>query len=321
MNGEPHPQAAGARLRLAPESGAGGTAERGNRRATPVATAAPARESAAHHLRHGPEGALVVKLGGRALEAPGARREFAAELARLSRVGLLVHGGGAEVSAWCARLSLETHFEDGLRVTDAPTLEVVAAVLAGLANKRLVAALRACDVDAVGLSLLDGGTLAARPHPRAALLGAVGEPAEADPALLQALLWQGRTPVVASLAADARGGLLNVNADDAAAALAGALGARDLVLLSDAPGLLVDGALRPHLAAADVDAALARADVTGGMRPKLAAARAALRAGVERVHIASWRGPGTLAAVLAGTGVSTTLTAGAAPAHPEDLHV
>ncbi|MCC6349499.1 MAG: acetylglutamate kinase [Candidatus Eisenbacteria bacterium] len=251
---------------------------------------------------------LVLKLGGRALETPGAAAEFAGALAALGRPAVLVHGGGAEVTQWCLKLGLETRFADGLRVTDAATLEVAAAVLAGLANKRLVAALRERGVDAVGLAALDGGTLAVRPHARASSLGAVGEVAGADPSLLESLLAAGRTPVLASLGAY-RGALLNVNADDAAAALAAALGACDLLLLSDAPGLELDGAVVRELPAAAIARALARPEVGGGMRPKLRAAAAALAAGVGRAHIACWNGPETLAALLGGTGAGTTLVA------------
>ena len=251
---------------------------------------------------------LVVKLGGRALEAPGALAEFAAALAALARPAVLVHGGGAEVTQWCLQLGLESRFADGLRVTDARTLEVVTAVLAGLANKRLVAALRARGVDAVGLAAVDGGVLTVVPHARAAVLGAVGEVAGADPSLLRALLAQGRTPVLASVGAHGEA-LLNVNADDAASAVAAALGASELVLLSDAPGLKLGGAVVPQLAATAIDAALARPEVEGGMRPKLRAAAAALAAGVARAHIASWSGPDTLASLLSGTGTGTALVA------------
>lgn len=241
---------------------------------------------------------VVIKLGGRALEAPGALREFAAALARFARPVVLVHGGGAEVTQWCERLGIPARFDAGLRVTDAPTLDVVAAVLAGLANKRLVASLRALGVDAVGLAALDGGTLEVRPHARAEALGAVGEVAGVDPALLLALLGAARTPVLASLAATAEGALLNVNADDAACAIAAAIRASDLVLLSDTPGLKLGGAVVPHVRAAELPALLVHPEVTGGMAPKLRAAGEALAGGVGHVHIACWSGPDTLAALL-----------------------
>jgi acetylglutamate kinase len=266
---------------------------------------------------------LVVKLGGRALESPGALSEFAAELCAVAaspRATLVVHGGGGEVSAWCARAGITPRFHDGLRVTDAATLEVAAAVLAGLANKRLVAALRAHGLDAAGLSLLDGGIAQARRHAHAATLGEVGEIASVDPSLLFDLLSHGRVPVLASLGDDGHGGLLNLNADDAAAAIAGALRVRDLVLLSDAPGLLLEGTLVPTLDQSALERALEHPGVTGGMLPKLRAAWAALAAGVERVHIAAWQGSGTLSALLAGRAVGTTLHA-SPNAHREETHV
>jgi len=302
--------------RHAPGNGLAGTESRTDRRGTPVTGSGSARETAGP-ARVKP---VVVKLGGRALEAPGALREFAAALARLSRVAILVHGGGAEVTSWCAKLGLEARFEDGLRVTDEATLDVVTAVLAGLANKRLVASLRALGVDAVGLAALDGGTVLAAPHPNAAALGAVGTIASVDARLLESLLAGGRTPVLASIAADAGGALMNLNADDAAAAIAVAVGAGDLVLLSDTPGLKLAGAVVPALDADGLAAALASPDVSGGMLPKLRAAGEALANGAARVHIAQWNGPDTLAALLDRAQGGTTLTAATAAASPEDAH-
>jgi acetylglutamate kinase len=277
---------------------------------------------------------VVLKLGGRALEPAGdpaapatgaahaatdpaatpagdsALAALATEIATLGAPVVIVHGGGAEVSAWCERMGVAARFVDGLRVTDPPALEVATAVLAGLANKRLVARLRAAGIDAVGLSGLDGGTIEAVPHARAAALGAVGAVFDVQPALLETLLGQGRVPVIASIC-DHQGELLNVNADDLAAALAGALHARALVLLSDAPGLVLDGAVVPRIDPAALPQAIERPEVKGGMRPKLIAARAALEAGVPRVHIAAWSGPGTLGAILGAGGGGTTVATAA----------
>jgi len=257
--------------------------------------------------RFGSAGPVVVKLGGRALETPGAGAQLADDLAALRGRVLLVHGGGAELSDWCRRLGLEPRFVDGLRVTDAATLEVAVAVLAGLANKRLVALLRAGGVDALGLSALDGGTAEAGPHPDAAALGAVGCVRRVCMDLVEESLARGRTPVLASIGS-CDGALLNLNADDLAAALAGALHANALVLLSDVPGVVLDGGPAARLALDELDAALAGSQVTGGMRPKLRAVRAALALGCSRVHIAAWQGPGTLAAILAGKAAGTTIT-------------
>lgn len=251
---------------------------------------------------------VVVKLGGRSLEAPGALRELAAELADLPGAAVLVHGGGPEVSAWCGRLGIEPRFDDGLRVTDAATLEVAAAVLAGLANKRLVAALRAGGIDALGLAALDGGIVEVRPHAAAARLGEVGEPVGVDAARLSAWLGARQVPVIASIGAH-EGALLNLNADDVAAAIAAALSARALVLLSDTPGVRLGGAVVPALDLAGAQRALGLAEVAGGMRPKLRAARTAVAGGAAVAWIAAWQGPGTLAALL---GASPHATAAAA---------
>jgi acetylglutamate kinase len=259
----------------------------------------------------------VVKLGGRSLEASGATAELAAEIAALPGRAVVVHGGGAEVSEWCLRLGLTPRFVDGLRVTDGPTLEVAAAVLAGLVNRRLVATLQSAGVDAVGLSALDGGIAAVEPHADAARLGAVGRVRAVRPVLLESLLAGGFTPVLASIGARA-GALQNLNADDLAAALAGALSAEALVLLSDAPGLVLDGAVVARLGADGLEAALANPQVVGGMRPKLVAARTALAGGARRALIGRWQGPGTLAALLAGSAECTAITgqsAGAEHAH------
>jgi acetylglutamate kinase len=250
---------------------------------------------------------LVIKLGGRALESPGAGAELAGELLRHGARTVIAHGGGAEVSAWCARFALEPRFADGLRVTDPGTLEVAAAVLAGLANKRLVAMLRAQGVDAIGLSALDGGIVEAAPHADAARLGAVGEVVDVVPQLLETLLDQGRTPVLASIAAH-DGRLLNLNADELACALAGALCARALILLSDTPGLKIGGDLVARVPANQIEGMLAHPDVQGGMRPKLRAAAAAIRGGARRVVIGAWAGPGSLEALLTG-GSGTTFLA------------
>ncbi len=276
----------------------------------------------ANSVNHGPAraaaGPVVVKLGGRALEGD-AILELAPALERLGAPAVLVHGGGAEVSAWSARLGIVPRFHAGLRVTDDATLEVVAAVLAGLVNRRWVAALAAQGVRAAGLSALDAGIACVVPHPDVGHLGHVGVVTGIDPTLLRALLGHGITPVLASLGADA-GQLLNVNADDLAAALAGAMAAPALVLLTDTPGLVLDGAIVPELDAAGLDLALAHPDVRHGMQPKLRAARAALATGAACVWITDWQGPDTLAALLEGSGRGTLLTAGLTPLdHPTTL--
>ena len=257
---------------------------------------------------------VVIKLGGRALEQPGALFELADELSNFAPGAVLVHGGGGEVSAWCEKLGLTASFADGLRVTDAATLEVAAAVLAGLVNKRLVAALRSRGVDAIGLAALDAGIARVAPHPSAARLGEVGEVRSIETPWLMRLIEERRIPVIASLGADGAR-LLNLNADDVAGALAAALGAR-LLLFTDVEGVRLGGLLRPQLAASEIPLALESGDVTGGMAPKLRAAARAVADGARAAWIARWSGEGTLAAVLSGTAAGTHITNGEPSASP-----
>jgi len=280
---------------------------------------------------------IVIKLGGRALERPGSEAELAASLLALDRPAVLVHGGGREVSDWSRRLGLEPRFEGGLRVTDAPSLEIAAAVLGGLANARLVARLRSAGVDAAGLGAGDGGLIEAAPHPDAARLGHVGVATGVRPRALAALLAAGLTPVVSSIGAldrtlgaagaldgtrgaagtlGAAGALVNLNADEVAGALAAALAAEALVLLTDVPGVLLGGTLVPAIGPGELAAVLASDDVKDGMRPKLEAARRALAGGARRVLITTWQGPGTLAGLLDGRLPATRIT----PSIEESAH-
>jgi acetylglutamate kinase len=253
---------------------------------------------------------VVIKLGGRALEHPGALAQLSDELRELGRAAVIVHGGGGEVSAWCARLGLASRFSDGLRVTDPATLEVAAAVLAGLANKRLVAALRSRGVDALGLAALDAGLARVTPHADADRLGEVGEVRAIETSWLDRLMAEGRIPVLSSLGADGAR-LLNLNADDLAAALAGALRAA-LLLLSDVQGVRLGGRVAMRLEISEIARALESPEVTGGMVPKLRAAERAIELGASEVWIAPWAGPGTLAALLSGRAPGTQITRGEA---------
>jgi len=250
---------------------------------------------------------LVLKIGGRAFATPDTLDSLARELAARPGRTVIVHGGGPEVTAWSERLGLVPRFVDGRRVTDQATLEVATAVLAGLANKRLVARLLTHGVRALGLSALDGALTRVEPHPEAVVLGAVGRVTAVDAAWLTDLLARGLTPVVASIGAY-QGELLNVNADDLAAALAAALSARQLILLSDTEGLLLGGQLVPALDQFAAARALQSPEVTGGMKPKLAAALLAIEGGAREAWIASWNGPGTLARLAAGSGPGTRVT-------------
>ena len=248
----------------------------------------------------------VIKLGGRALDAPGAEAELADALATLEGHAVLVHGGGNEVTAWCQRIGHTPQFQNGLRITDDTTLEVAAAVLGGLANARRVASLRAHGIDALGLSAGDGGLLDVRRHPDAAQLGHVGVATGVRVELLEQLLALGLTPVISSIGA-CDGELLNLNADEVAGALASGLQARALVMLSDVDGVMLDGALVSRLNADELPQLLRRSDVRDGMVPKLQAAARALEGGAQRVCIAAWRGPQTLTQIMNGTQPATTV--------------
>lgn len=225
----------------------------------------------------------VVKLGGNELERP----DWLAACARALRAAepvVVVHGGGESVSALSRRLGLPVEKRDGLRVTTPAVAEVVEMVLAGPVNRLVVAAARAAGLDAIGLSGVDGGLLAARPTPGA--LGHVGEVVDVRASLLQDLLLAGITPVVAPMAPGPEGGVpLNVNADAAAAAIAGALRAAELLFISDVPGVGVDGVVQPSLGAGDVETLIELGAATDGMAAKLRAAVTALRLGAGAVRI------------------------------------
>jgi acetylglutamate kinase len=237
--------------------------------------------------------ARVVKLGGNELDRPGWLAACARALVRLDPV-VVVHGGGRAVSALSRRLGLPVEKRDGRRVTSPEVAEVVELVMGGPVNRQVVAALRAAGLDAVGLSGVDGGLLSAHPGP--AELGHVGEIASVRVALLESFLLAGLTPVIAPMAPmapmapDASDGEgvgvpFNVNADDAAAAIAGALRAAELLLVSDVPGVEVDGVVRPALEAGEVDTLIELGVAADGMAAKLRAATAALRAGARAVRI------------------------------------
>lgn len=237
--------------------------------------------------------AIVVKYGGAAMDKAGLAASFAEDIALLQSVGIrpvVVHGGGPAVTKMSARLGIETQFVDGLRVTDAETLDVATMVLAGKLNTEAVASLVAGGVSAVGLTGVDGRLLLARKQ-QGPDLGFVGEVVHVDVRVLTALLEQRFVPVVASIAIDETGQAYNVNADVVASELAIALGAEKLVYLNDVPGLIgPTGDLLSELSAQQcLDLLAADGVVDGGMIPKLESAVRALRAGVSRVHLVDGR--------------------------------
>ena len=226
----------------------------------------------------------VVKLGGRAQESALVLDALARAWRDAPRALCIVHGGGDEVSALQRAMGIAPRFVDGRRVTSEADVALLRMALSGAANKRLVAALVERGVPALGISGEDAGLLGARRV--GGELGCVGEPARVRADLLRHLLAGDLLPVVSPVSADVAGaGALNVNGDDAAAAVAGALGADELLFVSDVPGVRLEGREAGTIGVDEIGAVLARADVSGGMVAKLEAARAAVLAGVGRVRI------------------------------------
>lgn len=235
----------------------------------------------------------VVKIGGRAQNDPRLMPALVA-LARTGDPLCVVHGGGDEVSALQRKVGLEPRFSGGRRVTSEHDLEIVRNVLSGSINKRIAAQLVTLGVRAVGISGEDGGLFSARVAPGAPL-GRVGESVDVDAAVVAHLLAGGFVPVVSPLASDADaadGAGLNVNGDDAAAALAAALGAGELVFVADVPGVLAKGAVVPELDAETAAALISDGTASAGMAAKLEAAVAALHGGCALVRIAGVEGIG-----------------------------
>jgi len=235
---------------------------------------------------------LVIKLGGGQVEDA----QFLDRLVEVihdleDRQVLIVHGGGKEIASWQERLGLEPRFVEGLRVTDAQSLQVAEMVLSGLVNKRLVARLVSSGVDAVGLSGVDGGLIRVErmSHP-AGDLGFVGHVVKVDPTPLEALLEQHFLPVISPISLGLDGQTYNVNADHAAWAIARAVGAESLVFVSDVPGVLMEGNVLAHLEADQIEPLIHTGVIRGGMVPKVRSALAALAGGVPTVRITNLQG-------------------------------
>ena len=231
---------------------------------------------------------MVVKLGGRTQSDPALPAALAALVRDTNGQLVIVHGGGDQISSLQRLRGEEPVFVGGRRVTTDTALELVRMVLSGLANKQLVSALTSAGVSAVGISGEDASMLRATPID-AATFGHAGLPHAVDTRLVRALLAQGFIPVISPVAAhaDARvGGALNVNGDDAAAAIAVALGARELLLVADVPGVLdADKQRIETLTMRDANALVAAGVAGGGMAAKLDACAQALAGGVGRVRI------------------------------------
>lgn len=254
---------------------------------------------------------VVVKYGGNAMAGSDQLTLFAEDVVLLRAVGIdivVVHGGGPQIGELMARLGRVPEFVDGLRVTDADTLDIARMVLVGKVNRDIVAAVNVSGAPAVGVSGEDAGLLVARQ--RSAQLGYVGDIAEVRPAILQRLLREELVPVVATIGSDDAGQAYNINADTAAGAIAQALGAEKLVYLTDVEGLrrrADDPATVLSTVSADqLDTMIADGSVAGGMVPKARSCVEAIEGGVGHAHILDGRVPhALLLEVFTRSGVGT----------------
>jgi acetylglutamate kinase len=264
---------------------------------------------------------VVLKLGGELLETADRLKEIARVIAAAARTLplVVVHGGGREIDAALAQAGLVKQQVDGLRITDAATLAIVVAVLAGSINTRLVAAINAVGGRAVGLTGADAGVAPVRRAPPYAArsgarvdLGLVGQPTNAPPSdLIASLTGRGFVPVVASISAARDGALFNVNADTLAGSLAARLGATRLVMAGATPGVLdASGATLGTLDRHGIERLVASGTASAGMVAKLEACETALERGVSRVAIVDGRDGRRLARALRGerSGASTEIT-------------
>ncbi len=256
---------------------------------------------------------VVIKYGGAAMLEEDLREAFAADVVLLKYVGLnpvIVHGGGPEITRYMERLGLEVKFHEGLRVSDAATVEVAKMVLVGKLNSEIVQRLNRHGQPAVGLAGEDGTLFEVAPAANADQVGFVGSVERVDVDVLNHIAAD-YIPVIASSASDREGQSYNVNADEAAGKVAAALGAHKAIFLTDVEGWLADagdeGSLISRAAVSEVEAALDGID--GGMRPKLQACVDAIRGGAQSAHIIDGRKPHSLLLELfTDAGIGTMVT-------------
>lgn len=259
---------------------------------------------------------VVVKYGGAAMKDSSLKDKVVRDIVFLSCVGLrpiVVHGGGPEINTWLGKLNIEPQFKDGLRVTDAETMDVVEMVLVGRVNKELVSLIDQAGGSAVGLCGKDGNLITARPQGNEGI-GFVGEVAAVNTDLLETLVERGYVPVVSSVAADETGQAYNINADTVAGEIAAAMGAEKLILLTDTPGILQDyhdpSTLIYKLDLATARGLIADGTVGGGMIPKVNCCIRSLAQGVRAAHILDGRLPhALLLEILTDSGIGSMIVA------------
>ncbi len=272
------------------------------------------------HMLHYDESIIVVKYGGHAMGDDAVARNFARDMVLLEQSGVnpvVVHGGGPQIGSMLGKLGIKSEFADGLRVTDKATVEVVEMVLAGAINKQIVGFINNEGGRAIGLCGKDGNMVTATKVVRgeqdgkpAVDLGFVGEPAKVDSTVLEQVLGRELIPVLAPIAQGEHGETFNVNADTFAGAIAGALGAKRLLLLTDVPGVLdKDKNLIKQLRIGDIPALIADGTITGGMIPKVETCIYAIEKGVEGVVILDGKIPhAVLIELLTDHGAGTLIT-------------
>ncbi len=243
---------------------------------------------------------IVIKYGGAAMKDSSLKDQVIRDVVFMACVGLrpvVVHGGGPEINIWLSKLNIEPQFKNGLRVTDAPTMEVVEMVLVGKVNKELVALINQAGGKAVGLCGKDANLIKARPAD-AEGVGFVGEVTSIDTAILESLVQSGYIPIVSSVAADNTGQAYNINADTVAGEIAAALGAEKLILLTDTAGILRDyhdpSTLIPKVDISEARKLIDDGVVSGGMIPKVNCCVRSLAQGVKAAHIIDGRVPHAL---------------------------
>ncbi len=249
---------------------------------------------------------IVVKYGGHAMGEDALAEQFAADIALLKHVGInpvVVHGGGPQINAMLKRLAIQSSFVDGLRVTDAAMVEVVEMVLAGTVNKYVAGLITKAGALAVGICGKDGGLVRAKKLERTTKdpgsniervldLGFVGEPVEIDVRVIHALTGGGLIPVIAPVGLGIDGQTYNINADTVAGAIAGALQATRLLMLTDVAGVLdAEKHLIPEMTVAQVEAGIASGMISGGMIPKVETCTYAVRNGARGAVILDGRVP------------------------------
>ncbi len=272
------------------------------------------------HMLHYDDTVVVVKYGGHAMGDEATARDFARDMVLLEQSGVnpvVVHGGGPQIGAMLKKLGIKSEFADGLRVTDKATVEVVEMVLAGSINKQIVGFINNAGGRAIGLCGKDGNMVTARKVERsdsdgkpAVDLGFVGDPAKVDATVLEQVLGRELIPVLAPVALGAEGETYNVNADTFAGAIAGALRAKRLLLLTDVPGVLdKDKNLIKELRISEIPALIAEGTITGGMIPKVETCIYAIEQGVEGVVILDGKIPhAVLIELLTDHGAGTLIT-------------